>query len=58
MSFRKFKYGWQMPCMGLEGINKKSLLQNILSNKDICTQELAIEICLPLFLSLSLSVRV
>lgn len=42
-----------MPCMGLEGISK-SLLQNMLSHKDIFTQELAIGISL--FLSLCESI--
>ena len=44
-----------MPYVGLEDINK-SLFQNILLQKDICTQESAIEICISLFLSLSLKV--
>ena len=42
-----------MPYVGLEYISK-SLLQNILLQKDICIQDSAIEV----FLSVSLSLRV
>lgn len=45
-----------MPCMGLEGI--KSLLQNILSQKDIFTQELVIGIFSLCVRVLCVSVRV
>ena len=51
MSFRNFKYGWQMPYVGLEDISK-SLLQNTLLQKDICIQDSAIEICLSVCFSL------
>lgn len=42
--FAKFKYDWQISCMGLEGM-RKLLLQNILSHKDNFTQKITSEIC-------------